>query len=78
MYTVKNRLDQGVGLFLAELDARGITNDVSGLITTVTLSQGIFSQTMIIYFADNGIPWAMAKTNLYVMLTSVKRSCNAL
>ena len=47
MYTAKNRMDQGVGLVLAALEASGRAND-----------------TLVIYFADNGAPFAAGKTNL--------------
>lgn len=47
-YTATNRLDQGVGLILEELQAAGLDDE-----------------TYIFYFSDNGIPWPVAKTNLY-------------
>jgi len=48
MYTAKNRMDQGVGLILAQLEASGRASD-----------------TLVIYTADNGAPFAAGKTNLY-------------
>jgi len=48
MYTAKNRMDQGVGLVLRELERAGRAND-----------------TLVVYFADNGAPFAAGKTNLY-------------
>ncbi|XP_048252057.1 N-sulphoglucosamine sulphohydrolase-like [Haliotis rufescens] len=48
MYTTYSRMDQGIGLFLGELEAAGHMND-----------------TLILYTADNGIPFPGAKTNLY-------------
>lgn len=48
MYTAKNRMDQGVGMVMAELYARGLEND-----------------TLVIYTADNGAPFAAGKTNFY-------------
>ena len=49
MYTAKNRLDQGVGLLL-ELVWNGGERQTN---------------TMIVYFADNGAPFAAGKTNFY-------------
>ncbi|XP_035829608.1 N-sulphoglucosamine sulphohydrolase-like [Aplysia californica] len=48
MYTSFGRMDQGVGLFLQELEKAGHLDD-----------------TLILFTADNGIPFPNAKTNLY-------------
>jgi N-sulfoglucosamine sulfohydrolase len=48
MYTAKNRMDQGVGLIMAALEASGRA-----------------AETLVIYSADNGAPFAAGKTNLY-------------
>ena len=48
MLTAKNRMDQGVGMLLAQLQASGQANE-----------------TLVIYTADNGAPWAAGKTTLY-------------
>eukprot|EP01047_Picozoa_sp_COSAG01_P071514 COSAG01_NODE_11122_length_2002_cov_1.596952_2_plen_376_part_00 len=47
-YTSLNRLDQGVGLILGELQAHGSLDN-----------------TLVIYFADNGVPFPRGKTNLF-------------
>lgn len=48
MWTAKSRMDQGVGLLLALLHQRGLTEE-----------------TLVVYTADNGAPFARGKTNLY-------------
>lgn len=48
MLTAKNRMDQGVGLFLDVLEKSGDANE-----------------TLVIYTADNGAPWASGKTTFY-------------
>ncbi|XP_035827176.1 N-sulphoglucosamine sulphohydrolase [Aplysia californica] len=48
MYTSFGRMDQGIGLFLHELEKAGHLED-----------------TLIMFTADNGIPFPNAKTNLY-------------
>lgn len=48
MYKTYSRFDQGVGLFLKELDDAGFSED-----------------TLVIFTSDNGIPFPLAKTNLY-------------
>ncbi|RUS78784.1 hypothetical protein EGW08_013468, partial [Elysia chlorotica] len=48
MYTSFNRMDQGIGLLMAELKASGFLDD-----------------TLVMFTADNGIPFPNAKTNLY-------------
>lgn len=49
MYTAKNRMDQGVGLMLRELQAHGAQ----------------VNSTLVIYMADNGAPFPAGKTNFY-------------
>jgi len=54
MYTVKNRIDQGIGLFLNTLETQfPIYND----------------NTLIMFTSDNGIPFAAGKTNMYEVAT---------
>ncbi|KAL4235964.1 hypothetical protein ACF0H5_004352 [Mactra antiquata] len=48
MYKTYSRFDQGVGLFMKELEDAGFADD-----------------TLVIFTSDNGIPFPLAKTNLY-------------
>lgn len=48
MYKTYSRFDQGVGLFMNELEEAGFADD-----------------TLVIFTSDNGIPFPLAKTNLY-------------
>ncbi|KAH3848942.1 N-sulphoglucosamine sulphohydrolase-like isoform X2 [Dreissena polymorpha] len=48
MYKTYSRFDQGVGLFLRELENAGFADD-----------------TLVLFTSDNGIPFPLAKTNLY-------------
>lgn len=48
MYKTYSRFDQGVGLFIQELENAGFMDD-----------------TLVLFTSDNGIPFPLAKTNLY-------------
>ncbi|WAR24758.1 SPHM-like protein [Mya arenaria] len=48
MYKTYSRFDQGIGLFMKELENAGFADD-----------------TLVLFTSDNGIPFPLAKTNLY-------------